>query len=158
MSLLLARVGVASGTSGSVLVVEALDSVLAEGSPRIVATLVKTTANDVIAAVGTPLVDGTISLTENVDLRFIFGSSGLGITGEVLTTANNDTSNITGSMVLLGTMNSLENQDNSSSGGSSTVSGSLSRTVNNDIMAASSASAGLGSFWGKLTVVVKNSL
>jgi hypothetical protein len=61
-------------------------------------------------------------------------------------------------MVLLGTMNSLENQDNSSSGGSSTVSGSLSRTVNNDIMAASSASAGLGSFWGKLTVVVKNSL
>ena len=158
MSLLLARVGVASGTSGSVLVVEAHDSVLAEGSPRIVATLVKTAANDVITSVGTPLINGTISLIENADLRFIFGSYGLGITGEVLTTVNNDTPSITGSMVLLGTMNSLDNRDSSSSGGSSTVSGSLSRTVNNDIMTASNASTGLGSFWGKLTVVVKNSL
>ena len=118
-------------------------------------------ANDIIVAVGTPLVVGTLIQTEQADLMTASGTSGTGITGLVDSTTVGDISSSQGSPVSNGYVASTTTGDIAIMLGSPIVYGTINKTTNGDSMTANGSSGEVivtTMVNGKLTVVVRNSL
>lgn len=141
------------------------DSVIATfktaGASSPTGTLSVTTAADSRVITGSPVLLGTLARTDGQDNRTITGTTN--ILGTLARTGADDVMAASGSadQTVYGTINRIEAVSIMTASGTIVVPGSLSRTTNGDIMTAS-GSTGTPPintrWWGRLTLVVRNSL
>jgi hypothetical protein len=141
------------------------DSVIATfktaGASSPTGTLSVTTAADSRVITGSPVLLGTLARTDGQDNRTITGTTN--ILGTLARTGADDVMTASGSadQTVYGTINRIEAVSIMTASGTIVVPGSLSRTTNGDTMTAS-GSTGTPPintrWWGRLTLVVRNSL
>lgn len=141
------------------------DSVIATfktaGASSPTGTIAVTTANDSRSISGSPVLLGTLSRTDGADNGTISGTST--VVGQLARTTLADTMVASGTSdtTVYGTISKTDGVDTMSSSGTPVVFGSVSRTTNGDSMSASGSSGTPPvntRWWGKLTLVVRNSL
>jgi len=151
----------ATATSTSI----AADSVIATfktaGTSSPTGTIAVTTSGDTRAISGSPVLLGTLAKTEQADNRTISGTTQ--VLGTVSKTNANDvmTASGTSDTTVYGTINKIEAISFMTASGTTVVSGTSNRTTNGDSMSANGVSGALPvnvRWWGKLALVVRNSL
>lgn len=126
----------AAGSTGTLTVTTANDTISASGTTTVTGTLAKTAANDTIAAAGTTTVIGTLAVTTAADTLAASGTTT--VIGTLAVTAANDTLAASGSVGndVTGTLAVTTAPDTLVAAGTTTVVGTLAVTTANDTLAA----------------------
>jgi hypothetical protein len=125
-----------SGSTGTLAVTTADDTLSASGSTTVIGTLSLTTANDTSTASGSSTVVGTVDVTTADDTVVASGNTG-SVTGTIDVTTADDTLSASGTTTVTGAISLTTANDTSTASGSTTVVGSLALTTNDDTSVAS---------------------
>lgn len=144
-----------SGSTGTVAVTNANDTVSATGTTTVIGTLARTNANDSASASGTTTIIGALATTNANDTCSASGDVGGSISGSVAYTNANDSAAGFGTTTVVGTAAPISANDTLAAGGTTTIVGAIATTNADDTISATGVA---GTIAGSANIVNNNDI